>query len=276
MSASLQGLLLAGGKSRRMGTDKAELVVQDGLTLRERGLQLLGSVTKDVHLSIAADDKTDYPHPTLADRRVDAGPLAGLDAAFHHAPDSAWLVLACDLPFLTEEVLSELITARDTKADATCFLSRFDGNPEPLCTIYEPSAAANLQSLLDDDVRCARKFLFSLNRHELALPEAAALDNCNRPEDLEEARLQLASGRITKTVTVEYCGPLREEAGKGSEDVETASATAAGLWEELRMSKNFSLDLDALKLAINDEFQPWTHPLQNGDRLALFPPFAGG
>lgn len=276
MSAPLHGLLLAGGKSRRMGTDKAELVVQDGLTLRERGIQLLQTVTHDVHLSIAADDTTTYSVPTLTDRRANAGPLAGLDAAFARAPDAAWLVLACDLPFLTEDILTELVNARDPEAGATCFLSRFDSKPEPLCTIYEPSAAANLQNLLDEDVRCARKFLFSLERKELELPEAAALDNCNRPEDLAEARLQISGGRITKTVTVEYCGPLREEAGQLSEEVETDSATAAGLWEELRMQRSFSLDLDALKLAVNDEFQPWTHPLQDGDRLAFFPPFAGG
>ena len=61
-----------------------------------------------------------------------------------------------------------------------------------------------------------------------------------------------------------------------SEDVQTEAATAAGLWEELRMARNLSLDLEAVRIAINDEFQPWTHPLKDRDRLALFPPFAGG
>ena len=276
MSNPLHGLLLAGGKSRRMGRDKADLVVVANLSLRERGLQLLGAITDSAHLSIAADDERPYESATLRDLREDAGPLAGLEAAFNQSPDAAWLVIACDLPFLTDSVLRELAEQRDPTCDATCFTSRFDGKPEPLCTIYEPSAAALLTEALENGVRCARKFLFSLRRHELSLPDRSALDNCNRPEDLEEARLSLAEGRRVKTITVEFCGALREEAGTAREAIQTEAATAAGLWEELRMAKNFSLDLDAVRAAINDEFQPWTHPLADNDRLALYPPFAGG
>ncbi len=276
MSAPLRGLLLAGGKSRRMGTDKADLVLTEGISLRDRGLQLLKAVTEGANLSIAADDQRSYQCPTVRDQRADAGPLAGLEAAFQQNPGSAWLVIACDLPFLTGPVLSDLTARRDPSVDATCFTSRFDGNPEPLCTIYEPSAAAKLAASLEDGVRCARKFLCSLGRHELDLPESCALDNCNRPEDLEEARLRLETGSNLKTIVVEYCGKLREEAGTGLEEVRTRAATAAGLWEELRMARKFSLELEAVRAAINDEFQPWSHPLDENDRLALFPPFAGG
>ena len=276
MIAPLHGLLLAGGKSRRMGSDKAELVLSDGLSLRDRGMQLLHTATEGASLSIAADDQRSYQAPTVRDRRPDAGPLAGLEAAFHQAPEAAWLVIACDLPFLTESVLQTLSDQRDPTADATCFTSRFDGKPEPMCTIYEPSAATKLTAALESDLRCARKFLFSLNRREIALPDAAALDNCNRPEDLEEARLRLDTGESTKTIYVEYCGKLREDAGTKSEEVRTKAATAAGLWEELRMAKNLSLELESVRAAVNDEFQPWSHPLADHDRLALFPPFAGG
>ena len=276
MSAPLHGLLLAGGKSRRMGTDKAELVVEGNLSLRDRGLQILGRVTASAQLSIAADDTRPYESTTVRDLREDAGPLAGLEAAFQRDPNAAWLVMACDLPFLTESVLEDLIARRDPACDVTCFTSRFDGKPEPLCTIYEPSAAAPLTAALDNEIRCARKFLSSVRRHELSLPEEAALDNCNRPEDLAEARLSLSEGRTTKTITVEFCGPLQEEAGTASAEIETQSSTAAGLWEELRMAHHFSLELEAVRVAINEEFQPWTHPLAHRDRVALFPPFSGG
>ena len=102
------------------------------------------------------------------------------------------------------------------------------------------------------------------------------MDNCNRPEDLQEARIALENGRSAKTIVVEYCGVLREDAGMSNEEVHTESATAAGLWEELRMSRGLSLELDAVRIAINDEFQSWNHPLASQDKLTLFPPFAGG
>ena len=276
MSAPLNGLLLAGGKSRRMGSDKADLVLSDGLSLRDQGLELLNLVTEETYLSTAGDDRRTYHCDTIPDLRHDAGPLAGLEAAFARAPEAAWLVTACDLPFLTSSVLQCLREARDPDREATCFISRFDGKPEPLCTIYEPASAKALAHSLSKKTYCARRFLSSLDRRELDLPEKSALDNCNRPEDLQEARIALENGRSAKTIVVEYCGVLREDAGMSNEEVHTESATAAGLWEELRMSRGLSLELDAVRIAINDEFQSWNHPLASQDKLTLFPPFAGG
>ena len=276
MSAPLNGLLLAGGKSRRMGSDKADLVLSDGLSLRDQGLELLNLVTEETYLSTAGDDRRTYHCNTIPDLRHDAGPLAGLEAAFARAPEAAWLVTACDLPFLTSSVLQCLREARDPDREATCFISRFDGKPEPLCTIYEPASAKALAHNLSKKTYCARRFLSSLDRRELDLPEKSALDNCNRPEDLQEARIALENGRSAKTIVVEYCGVLREDAGMSNEEVHTESATAAGLWEELRMSRGLSLELDAVRIAINDEFQSLNHPLASQDKLTLFPPFAGG
>ncbi len=276
MSAPLNGLLLAGGKSRRMGSDKADLVLADGLSLRDQGLELLNLVTEETYLSTAGDDRRTYHCNTIPDLRHDAGPLAGLEAAFARAPEAAWLVTACDLPLLTSSVLQCLREARDPDREATCFISRFDGKPEPLCTIYEPASAKALAHNLSKKTYCARRFLSSLDRRELDLPEKSALDNCNRPEDLQEARIALENGRSAKTIVVEYCGVLREDAGMSNEEVHTESATAAGLWEELRMSRGLSLELDAVRIAINDEFQSWNHPLASQDKLTLFPPFAGG
>ena len=68
-----------------MGRDKAELTLDGGPTLRERSADLLATVTNGLFLSIAADDPRSYALPTLRDRWRDAGPLAGLDAGFHHA-----------------------------------------------------------------------------------------------------------------------------------------------------------------------------------------------
>ncbi|MBB81880.1 MAG: hypothetical protein CMN02_13015 [Roseibacillus sp.] len=276
MRTPTYGLLLAGGKSSRMGRDKADLKIVDGLSMRDSGMELLGAVTAQSYLAIAGDDTRNYNHPTIQDLRDNAGPLAGLEAAFRHSPEAAWLVTACDLPFLTSSTLKYLVESRAPSSDATCFTSRFDGKPEPLCTIYEPSAHPSLKKVLSEGIRCARRFLSTLNRKEIELPELSALDNCNRPEDLEEARLSLNHGRTLKKVFVEYCGVLREDAGCHSEEFQTRSVTAAGLWEELRLSRALSLEIDSVKVAINDEFKSWNQPLTEEDKVTLFPPFAGG
>ncbi|NNC86918.1 MAG: NTP transferase domain-containing protein [Akkermansiaceae bacterium] len=273
---ALHGLLLAGGRSRRMGRDKAELPLPDGTTLRERSIRLLEEVVDRVFLSTAPDDPRAGDPSSLPDLAPGRGPLAGLEAAFHHGPDRAWLVLACDLPLLDAETLAALTAARDPARAATAFASRFDGRPEPLCAIYEPSAVPALQEFLAGDKRCARRFLESLDPLLIPLPNRHALDNCNRPEDLAEATALAATGPVSKRVTIEYFAQLRDQAGRQCEARETTAATAAGLWEEVRMSHQFPLDLDAVRTAVDDEIVPWTTAIHDGDRVAFLPPAPGG
>lgn len=272
----VNGLLLAGGKSRRMGFDKAGLKVHRNESLRDRGLRLLSEVCTSSFLSIAADDERPYSIPTLRDATPGLGPLGGILTALELSPHQAWLVLACDLPQLDADTLAQLVTSRDPSADATCFRSPVDEAPEALCTIYEPSALTSLRETVNHQKLCARRFLASLKLHAITLDNDAALQNCNRPEDLEELRLQSESGPIKKSVTIEFFAQLRDDAGCRTLDRTTTAATAAGLWDEIRLRHQLSMDLDTVRLAINDEFAPWTQPLNDNDRLAFMPPFAGG
>jgi molybdopterin-guanine dinucleotide biosynthesis protein A len=259
-----------------MGKDKADLAVHGGESLRDRGLRLLGDVTGRVLLSIAADDSRPYPFPTLADAIPDKGPLGGILTALESDPAAAWLVVACDLPMLGAETLAQLVASRDPSAEATAFRSDIDGVPEALCTIYEPGAADTLRETIATDTLCARHFLGSLRHHAIPLAVPGALRNCNRPEDLEELRLQAADGPVEKNLTLEFFAKLRDEAGCSSTLHTTRAATAAGLWDEVRLLHKLSLDLNTVRLAVNDEFTDWSHPLADRDRVAFMPPFAGG
>lgn len=98
----------------------------------------------------------------------------------------------------------------------------------------------------------------------------------NAREELGTSAGGVSQGVAERTIHLEYCGPLHEQAGVRSETVCTEATTASELWDELRKAKGFSLDLTAVRVAINDEFEPWDHCLREGDRVALFPPFSGG
>ena len=110
-ASSLKALLLVGGKSRRMGTDKASLVF-DGQTLLERTLATVTSQIPEFYLSVAHDDTRD-DYPTIPDLTPNPGPLGGIQAAFTHDPETAWLVIACDLPLFDKETLAHLLTHAD-------------------------------------------------------------------------------------------------------------------------------------------------------------------
>jgi molybdopterin-guanine dinucleotide biosynthesis protein A len=115
MSApELYGLVLAGGHSRRMRRDKASLPYA-GTPQLARALQLLEPLVGRCFVSVRADQLSDpqrAAHNTIADIKPDLGPISGIHAALHAYPDRAWLILACDLPFLDAATLQRLIARR--------------------------------------------------------------------------------------------------------------------------------------------------------------------
>ena len=115
------------------------------------------------------------------------GPLAGILSAMELDPESAWLVVAVDLPYLNSETLRILISQRDPGQVATVYQSASDGMPEPLCAIYEKKARTALWNWVRHDKKCPRKFLIEQKVPLIVLKDKQALDNMNMPEDWERA-----------------------------------------------------------------------------------------
>jgi molybdopterin converting factor subunit 1 len=80
----------------------------------------------------------------------------------------------------------------------------------------------------------------------------------------------------TRRLRVQYYAVLREQAGKGHEEITTAAATPADLYAELQARYPFHLAPQQLKVAVNTEFTDWSRPLQEGDVIVFIPPMAGG
>ena len=77
-------------------------------------------------------------------------------------------------------------------------------------------------------------------------------------------------------VRLKYYALLREQAGRGEEDVETSATDPAALYDELSRRHGFSLARSQLKVAVNAEFSDWSRPLADGDEVVFIPPVAGG
>ncbi len=77
-------------------------------------------------------------------------------------------------------------------------------------------------------------------------------------------------------VHLRYYALLREQAGRQAETVETAALTPGGLYAELAARHGFRLAQTQLKVAVNDSFTDWSHPLADGDEVVFIPPVAGG
>ncbi len=280
MTAPLYGLVLAGGRSSRMRQDKAALGYH-GRTQLEWAMALLTPHVERAFVSVRADQQHDPVRSRfecILDTQDNLGPIAGIVAAQARHPDAAWLVLACDLPFLDEGTLEALLAARDTRSLATAFRSSHDGLPEPLCAIYEPGSRAAIAAYLQTGKICPRKFLIKSGAHLIDEPNPRALDNVNTPEEYDSAMSTLnpdATG-ARKHVKVQYYALLREQAGRSEEALVTGARTPRELYEELRKRHPFSLAPEMLRVAVNAEFGEWSQPLSDGDSVVFIPPVAGG
>ncbi|RYY93558.1 MAG: molybdenum cofactor guanylyltransferase [Chitinophagaceae bacterium] len=187
LTAPLPGLVLAGGESRRMGRDKGRLS-WNGTEQRLRTAELLSLFCSPVYISLrSAEEISGYP--VLVDNLTGIGPMAGLLRAFREHPDAAWLVLACDLPLMSETALRLLVAGRDPGRVATC-LCGADGRPEPLAAIWEPSALRLLQKAQADGQYGLQRLLNEGGCALINVPNVEWLHNSNTPGEWAEARLR--------------------------------------------------------------------------------------
>ena len=186
--AVLRSLVLAGGLSTRMGRDKALLIYNGELQVR-RVASMLDRLAPPAYVSVRSAQTQDPAFAglrLLADHQEGIGPLAGILSAFHEVPSSAWLVVAVDMPFLSEITLRRLLESRDPSAFATAFRNPQINQPEPVCTIYEPRILPVLQKASGQG-RYTLKLLRDLPVRLVEPEHPEELANINDPEEYKKA-----------------------------------------------------------------------------------------
>jgi len=181
--------LLAGGKSTRMGRDKAAVLI-DGQPLWQRQLATLRALHPH-ELFISGRPGGPYAGAgveILADNFPSLGPLAGLEAALRRAHHPLVLVLAIDLPAMTPDFLSALL--RRAAVTAAGCVSRDDRWFEPLAAVYPRTCLPLVEACLRDADRSLQRFVQRavdaglVGIREVAPDERALFKNVNRPHDL--------------------------------------------------------------------------------------------
>jgi molybdopterin-guanine dinucleotide biosynthesis protein A len=181
-----------------MGHDKA-LLVYDGEPQLVRAERVLASVCARVLVSVRPDQvallgrsglrprSSSSDFDLVVDELDDAGPVAGLLAAWQRVPNSALLVLAVDLPLVDVHVLHLLLEARDPSGLATAF-EHPDGTLEPLCTVWEPAAQPILRARARNSNVSLRRVLESSTVKRIKPLDAACIRSVNTPDDDAELR----------------------------------------------------------------------------------------
>lgn len=184
--APVKGLVLTGGKSTRMGTDKSELNYF-GKPQKEYAKELLDKHLAETFYSVQnKSNKSNEIHDTF----LNLGPFGGICSAFQKDPNSAWLVLATDVPFVDNKLIELLLSKRNPSKVATAIKGKGKQFPEPLITIYEPKAYTKLLQYLAQGYSCPRKMLIN-SEVEIVEVDDNLIRNINTPEEFEVAKKEL-------------------------------------------------------------------------------------
>ncbi len=191
---SLSMLILAGGKSTRMGESK-ELISYHGQSQLNYLIDLGKKCGLEVFVSTASSGLAENSHAEeIPDFMQANGPIVGMISAFRRFRNRAFLVVACDMPFINEEAIQTLISNRDHTAFATCFANREKGWNEPLFAIWEPRSKMVLWNALGNDFKCPRKLLSQLRVKSLDTERQEWLINANDQREKEQV-LQMIKER---------------------------------------------------------------------------------
>jgi molybdenum cofactor guanylyltransferase len=179
---ALFGLILAGGKSSRMGFDKAliDFHGEPQVTWLHRVLQ---SFCERVFVS-GSPSKIDGDFNFIEDQYETGGPLNGILSAFNLHPQASWLVVPVDMPRLNDEVVAFLLKRRDEKKMATCFAHANNNMVEPLPVILESPAFPILLDRFRRGHSSLNSFLKSVDSGKICPLDEGWLASVNSPDQL--------------------------------------------------------------------------------------------
>jgi molybdopterin-guanine dinucleotide biosynthesis protein A len=282
--AASAGIVLAGGRSTRMGSPKAALEWH-GSTLVRRITGIVGRAVDGPVVVVRAPGQTLPALPdgveVVEDAREGRGPLQGLAAGLAAVRDRAPAAYASstDVPLLHPRFVRRLLDALGDDADVV--LPEIGGFPQPLAAVYRTDLVDTVERLIAED-RMRPAFLFEACRVRrlgatdlLADPALAALDpdlesvlNLNEPGDYEAAR-----GRPAPEITVRVFGALRRAVGAGADPALVLAATLG----EAAAATGLTLDEHVVAALNGDQItRDPEAPLAAGDAVAFLAADAGG
>lgn len=190
----ITGVVLAGGENRRFGGKSKTDILINGKTILVRIFETLGEIFDDIIIVTknSGNLRESGDYRIVKDILAKAGPLGGLYSGIKASAKEAVFVVGCDMPFLNRQLISKQIDLfLDNKCDAVIPL--FNGNPEPLHSVYAVSILPVIERILDKNTDYSMMNFISLIRVnylkvENSSGEAKSFININSPSDLEKIR----------------------------------------------------------------------------------------
>lgn len=184
---SISVIILAGGKSSRMGKDKGLLPFR-GKRIVEHVIAAALNITKELIIVTADPAYEIWGYPCVKDLYPGCGPLGGICSGLHHSPAKRSLVLACDMPFLHRELLENMVKS---SGEEQVLLTMHNHRPEPLCSIYDQSVQSVIRSQIEQNQLKITDALEGLQTRRISFDDEAwfrgnEFTNLNSPEEWQQ------------------------------------------------------------------------------------------
>lgn len=188
---TLTVFILCGGKSSRMQSEKG-LVLFQNKPFIEHIIKAILPITDKIKL-VTANKEYDYlPYDKIPDRITDKGPLGGIYTALTDSETEFNLILSCDIPLISTELLSELISKHNEEAEVTVFAS--ESRMHPLIGIYSKKLLSVIKSAIDNDDLKMMNLIAKIPHQIITIEESENfhLTNINSVDELNDLNINLS------------------------------------------------------------------------------------
>lgn len=188
---TLTAFILCGGKSSRMQSEKG-LVLFRGKPFIEHIIKAILPITPEIKLITASKEYDYLPYQKVPDVIADKGPLGGIYTALLHSETEFNLILSCDIPLISTELLQELISKHTEEAGITVFAS--ESRMHPLIGIYSKKMIPFVKNAIDSGELKMMNLLARISHQIINLDESEIfpLTNINSADELNDLNASLS------------------------------------------------------------------------------------
>ena len=182
-------VIFAGGKSSRMGEDKALLPFGNFDTLTQYQLSRLQKIFKTVYISCKNKNKFSFDANFIEDVKTDNiyAPTAGFVAIFDSLHVESFFALSVDSPFINEDIIHKLIETDSLHVEADATIAKTPLGIQPMCGIYHRSLKSEFKKMLKEDNHKLGFLLKSSNTIHVEFKDEKTFLNLNNPHEYQEA-----------------------------------------------------------------------------------------
>ena len=190
------GVILAGGKSSRMGTNKSLLTIHDNKPVIQHIFEEIKLISDDTVVVTNHPDQYDFLQATMiGDRYFDKGPLAGLETSMYHMKAEYYIIAACDMPFIDKQIYTYLRDQLQRYDTYDAVIPVFNDQQHPLAGIYKREVLLSIQNQLYLNNLRVKSFFNDINVlyvNDFSMFSRATIEkhffNMNNPTEFEQAK----------------------------------------------------------------------------------------